>query len=368
MRILIFNWRDITHPWAGGAEVYIHEIGKILVKKGHDITLFCGEYDGCEKESVIDGIKIIRKGGQYSIYLYAPFIYLLRLRKKYDIIIDCENGIPFFTPLFVRRPKICVMHHVHKDIFEVEMPFYTAWIGRFLEIKLMPLIYKNMEFIAVSPSTKKEMIDIGIDKKKIRTILNGMNGQFVPDFSKKKDNLIVYVGRIKKYKQLDHLVRAFRIVKDRIPNAELTIAGRGNCSEVKELAQELNLKLNLYNDISEDEKLDLLQKARIFVTTSMKEGWGITVIEANRCGTPVVAYNVSGLRDSIRNDETGLLVKHGDIEGLAKEIIRIIEDKDLQKQLSKNAFEWSKNFDWNKSTEGFEKVIDAVVIRAESDQ
>ncbi len=358
MKILIFNWRDITHPWAGGAEVYVHEIGKRLAKKGHDLTLFCGEYPGCEKSSTIDGIKIIRSGGQYSIYLYAPIIYLSKMRKKYDLIIDCENGIPFFTPLFVQKPKICVMHHVHKDIFGIEKPFYIAWLGNFLEEYLMPLVYRNTGFVTVSPSTKKEMIEIGIDKEKIKTIFNGMNGQFVPDPGKKKDNLIVYVGRIKRYKQVDHLIKAFRIVKDKVPDAELAIAGRGNFSEIKELSDELNLGIKLYGEIGEKEKLDLLQKAKIFVTTSMKEGWGISVIEANRCGTPAIAYDVSGLRDSIRNNETGLLIKHGDIEELAKNIIKIIEDDNLHKFLSNNALNWSKTFDWGKSAKEFEKIMD----------
>ncbi len=358
MKILIFNWRDITHPWSGGAEVYVHEIGKRLVEKGHDLTLFCGEYPGCEKLSTIDGIKIIRNGGQYSIYLYAPIAYLSKMRKKYDLIIDCENGIPFFTPLFVQKPKICVMHHVHKDIFSIEKPFYIAWLGNFLEEYLMPLVYRHTEFIAVSPSTEKEMIEIGIDKEKIKMIFNGMNGQFVPDLSKKKDNLIVYVGRIKRYKQVDHLIKAFRIVKDKIPDSELVIAGRGDFSEIKKLSDELNLGIKLYGEISENEKLDLLQKAKVFVTTSIKEGWGISVIEANRCGTPAIAYDVSGLRDSIRNNETGLLVKHGDIEDLAKSIIKIIEDDNLHKFLSNNALSWSKTFDWNKSAKEFEKIMD----------
>lgn len=359
MKILIFNWRDITHPLAGGAEVYIHEIGKRLAKR-HEVTLFCGEYPGCEKKSVIDGIKIIRKGGRYGIYLWAPLIYLSKLRKKYDIIIDCENGIPFFTPLFVQEPKICVMHHVHKDVFNIEMPFYLAWIGKFLESSLMPLVYKNVEFIAVSPSTKKDLGNIGIDKEKIHIIFNGMNGRLAPDFNKKKENLIVYVGRIKKYKQLDHLVKAFRIVKDRIPDSELVIAGKGDFSEIEELSKKLNLKLKLYNEITEDEKLDLLQKARIFVTTSMKEGWGLTVIEANRCGTPVIAYDVSGLRDSIRNNETGLLVKPGDIEEFAENIIKLLKDTYLNERLNKSAFLWSKEFDWNKSTEELKKIIEVI--------
>jgi len=358
MRILIFNWRDITHPWSGGAEVYIHEIGKRLVKKGYDITLFCGEYLGCEEETVIDGIKIIRKGGQYSLYLYAPIYYLLKLRKNIDIIIDCENGIPFFTPLFSRKKKICVVHHIHRDVFDKELPFYLSWLGKFLEGFLMPLVYKKIDFVAVSPSTKKAMINLGINKENIRLIYNGMNGQFAPDFSKKKSNLIAYVGRIKRYKQLDHLVKAFRIVKDKIQDAELVIAGKGNLVEIEELAKRLNLKICLYNGITDEEKFDLLQKAKVFVTTSMKEGWGLTVIEANRCGTPVVAYDVDGLRDSIRNNETGLLVKSGDIRQIGESIIKIIDNNDLQMNI--RALEWSKKFDWDKSTEEFEKAIESL--------
>lgn len=356
MKILVFNWRDITHPLAGGAEIYIHEIGKRLAKR-HEVTLFCGEYPGCEKKSILEGVKIIRKGGRYGLYLWAPLIYLLKLRKKYDLIIDCENGIPFFTPLFVRAPKICVMHHVHKDIFKIEMPFYLAWVGKFLESSLMPIVYRKVEFIAVSPSTKKEMTVLGIGKEKIKMVFNGMNGQLAPAWNKKKQNLAVYVGRKKKYKQIDHLIRAFRIVKDRIPDAELIIAGRGDFLEIKELSNELNLKLVIYSEINEDQKLDILQKAKVFVTPSMKEGWGLTVIEANRCGTPAIAYNVPGLRDSIINYETGILVDNGNIEEFAKAIIKVLSEDDFAKQLSKNAFEWSKKFDWNKSAQEFEKIM-----------
>lgn len=357
MRILIFNWRDITHPWAGGAEVYIHEIAKRLAKE-HEITLFCGEYPGCEKETVIDGIKIIRKGGRYSIYLYAPIIYLANLRNKYDVIIDCENGIPFFTPIFCKEPKMCVMHHLHKDVFAIETPFYLAWIGKFLETKLMPLVYKDVKFIAVSPSTKKEMTEIGIDKEKIRLIFNGMNGQGIPDWGKKKQNAVIYIGRDKRYKQLDHLLKAFRIVKDNISDAKLTIAGRGNFLDIKSLADKLDLDVEFYGEISENTKVDLLQKANVFVNPSMKEGWGITVIEANRCGTPAIAYNVSGLMDSINNGETGLLVEDGNIEELANAIIKILKDDQFQKQLSKNAFEWSMNFDWDRSSEEFNRQLE----------
>lgn len=356
MKILIFNWRDITHPWAGGAEVYIHEIGKRLAKK-HEVTLLCGGYKDCKKESVIDNIRIIRKGNRYSLYLYAPIIYLSKLRKKYDIIIDCENGIPFFTPLFTQEPKICVMHHVHNHIFDIEMPFYLALIGKFLETKLMPLVYKNVRFVAVSPSTKKEMINLGICKEKIHLVFNGMNGQFAPDWNKKKENLIVYIGRNKKYKQLEHLIKAFRIVKSDIRDSELIIAGRGDFSDIGELSQILGLKLTSYSDITEDEKLDILQKAKIFVTPSMKEGWGITVIEANKCGTPAIAYNVTGLRDSIRHGYNGLLVKEGDINALANTIIKVLYNEELRNRLSTNAVKWSNRFDWDKSAKEFEYIM-----------
>jgi glycosyltransferase involved in cell wall biosynthesis len=202
------------------------------------------------------------------------------------------------------------------------------------------------------------MVKLGIKSENIRIIYNGIDEQFKPDFTRKKENLIVYLGRIKKYKQLDHLIKAFSIVKKQTPDAKLTIAGKGDFQEIKELSDKLNLKLDIINDITEKEKVALLQRAKVFVTPSIKEGWGLTVIEANSCAAPVVAYDVPGLRDSVKNNATGFLVEPGNIEGLALAVMKVLEENGLHERLSKNALEWSKNFSWDKSAELFEGIIE----------
>src|SRR3989344_7711139 len=159
MKILIFNWKDIKHPYAGGAEVNIHEQAKRWVKDRHEVIQFSPKFKNSKDKELVDGVNIIRAGGRFSTYLIAPFYYLFKLRKETDVIIDIENGIPFFTPLFSRRPKVCIMHHVHQNVFFKELPFFIAWIPYLME-RYMRLFYKNVKFIAVSETTKNEMKEI----------------------------------------------------------------------------------------------------------------------------------------------------------------------------------------------------------------
>ena len=364
MKILFFNWRDITHPLAGGCEVNLHELGKRIVEKGNEVTLVCGEYKGCKKREIIDGIEIIRRGGKYTVYICAFLEYIRSLRKRnYDVIIDEINGVPFFTSLYTKKPVIAFVHHVTKNIFFRELPFMFALIGYVIE-RLIPLFYRRSIFITVSNSSKEELIEIGVPEDKIKVIHNGISNTYNPDWSKKSSfPHILYLGRLKKYKRLDHLIRAMKLVKKEVEDAKLSIAGSGDVEEeLKKMVEELNLSnhVEFYGYVNEEKKKDLLQSAWVFVTPSQKEGWGLTVIEANACGTPAIAYDVPGLKDSIRNGETGLLVANGDIHKLAESIIRVLKDEKLREKLSKNALNWSKNFSWDESSERFLEILKLV--------
>jgi len=366
MRILFYNWRDILDPLAGGAEAYIHEIGKRLARD-NEVYLYCRRYRGSESSSEIDGIKIIRKGGSFSLYVHAIYDYIFKLRKKnFDVVVDGINGVPFFTPLFVRKPKVAIIFHVvGKEIFFRELPFPLALVGWIAE-NVIPFIYKKVSFVAISDSTKDEMIRFGIPQHRISLVYCGVECAAQRDYSgveRSAKPSIVYVGRVKDYKQLDHLVQAFAVVNKEVPDSKLIIAGRGNYAELVNLADELGVSqgIEFKGEVSEEEKVDYLKSAWVFVTPSFKEGWGITVIEANSCGTPAIAYNTSGLRDSIKNGETGLLVSPGDIPGLAEAILRVIGDSDLRLKLSQSALEWAKGFTWDNSAKEFAKVIGGVV-------
>lgn len=356
-RILIYNWRDTKHIFGGGAEVYIQELAKRWVRDGNQVTIFCGNDGKNSRYEIIDGIEIIRRGGFYFVYIWAFFYYLLKFRGKYDFIIDCENGIPFFTPLYVKEPVYCVIHHVHQEVFKtytkkMTLEYLMAKFAAILENRVMPWAYKEVQFITVSDSSKQEMEELGLTGKGIQIIHNGVNLEQLYPGAKSKNPTILYLGRLKNIKSIDVLIKSFNLVVRRVPKAKLIIAGSGEDEDsLKKLVTDLGLTdyVEFFGKVSENQKLNLYQKAWIFVNPSMMEGWGITTIEANACGTPVIASDVPGLRDSVRNPHTGFLVPYGDEKRLAQKIIYLCDHNFTRQKFSRQALSWAKGFDWNMS-------------------
>lgn len=354
-RILIFNWRDTKHRYAGGAEVYIHELAKRWITMGYSVTQFCGNDGKNPRNEVIDGIQIIRRGGFYFVYLWAFIYYFFRLRGKYDMIIDTENGIPFFTPLYAKESIYCLMFHVHQEVFRKSLSKPLALFACALENKLMPWVYRKTKFITISKSSKKEIADFDLGKIGIEIINPGVDLKtYKPNDKKNANPLIVYVGRLQLYKSVDVLIRSAQKIFASVPLAEIIIAGAGEEKErLEKLVESLKLKgkITFTGRVSEEEKIELYQKAWVVVNPSLKEGWGITTIEANACGTPVVASDVPGLRDSVRNPSTGFLVEYGNVEGFSKKIVQLLQDDDLRKDMEKKSVKWAAKFDWQESAE-----------------
>lgn len=368
LRILILNWRDTKHVWGGGAEVYIQEIAREWVKDGHKVRIFCGNDGNCSRDEEIDGIKITRRGGFYTVYLWAALYYLFRFRGKYDVIIDCENGIPFFAPLYSRIPKILLIHHVHQDYLRKHAPFPLSYIAMFLEKNLMPLLYRNTGVVTVSDSSKKDIVSLGwVSQEQVEVINPGIEkGKF--QRSRKTDNpTFVYLGRLRPYKNIDVAIEAFSKVHQKDKSSMLTIAGFGeNIDQLKELAAEygLNGAVDFAGFVSEDRKKELLARSWVALQPSSFEGWGITVLEANAAGTPVIASLTKGLSDSVKDGETGVLVPVRDTEKMAKAMQDLVSDKKLRERLASNAYSWSKNFYWQVSAQKFLKLVNREVSAA----
>ncbi len=359
-KILVFNWRDNSHVFAGGAEVYVHELSKRLVSEGNHVTLFCGNDGRAPRYEIVDGVYIVRRGGFYLVYLWAFLYYMLKFRNKYDVVIDCENGIPFFTPLYVRKPIFCVLHHVHLDIFSNYLNRPMALLAKFLEGTLMPLVYLNVPFITVSQSTKMSMKEIGLGKKGIYIVQNGVDLLNLIPGAKATNPLVLYLGRLKEYKSVDILIKAFKSVLDKTPNANLIIAGSGTEeSNLKKLTENLGLtgSVSFLGKVTEEEKIKLMQRAWAFVNPSYIEGWGITVIEANACGTLVVASDVAGLRDSVKNSYNGFLVDYGNITAFSSKIIEVLQNSLVRESCSKNAVIWASKFSWDMSAQLLISII-----------
>ena len=361
-RILIFNWRDTKHKFSGGAETYIHEMAKRWVEQGNYVTIFCGNDSLSSEREIVDGVEIVRRGGFYFVYFWAFLYYMLQFRGKYDCLIDCHNGIPFFTPFYAKEPVYCLMHHVHQDVFRHSLPKPLAWFAGVLEKDLMAIAYKNVKFITVSESSKQDIERLGLGGSGIEVAYPGVDlSNLIPKFeSKSPVPTILYFGRLKYYKSVDVLIKAFKKVIEKIPEAKLIIAGSGEeYGNLKKLVKGLGIETSVEfkGRVPDELKVKLLQEAWVLVNPSIMEGWGITTIEANACGTPVVASDVPGLRDSVRNRETGYLSPQGDINGFYEKIIIIVSDKEWREKMGREGVVWAQNFDWNKTSDMFLSVI-----------
>lgn len=360
-RILVFNWRDTRHVWAGGAEVYMHEISKRWVGEGHQVTLFCGNDGQSPHNEIIDGVKIVRRGGFYTVYIWAALYYLLKFSGRFDAIVDCHNGIPFFTPLYAwGTPVHGVMFHVHQDVFRHSLKWPLNQIALTLERDVMPRVYRDISFVTVSKSTQQAMRKLGVGRAGIDIVYSGVDLATLKPGDKSENPLVVYLGRLKAYKSIDTLLTAFKTVVQQMPMAILMIAGHGEEERhLKRLAGQLGIadRVVFTGKVTDEEKVELLQKAWVMVNPSFMEGWGITVIEANACGTPVIAADVPGLRESVRDAKTGYLFRHGDTEALASRLQAVLGDHVRRDELAREAASWATNFDWGKASREFLEII-----------
>jgi glycosyltransferase involved in cell wall biosynthesis len=355
MRILILNWRDIKHPLAGGAEISTHEHAKRWVKAGHQVIQFSSLAKGEKSSEIIDGVQIIRRGNHYTVHLHAFIYYLRHLRGKIDFIVDEFHFIPFFTVLYTGVKKMAFIHETAGKIWFKNQIFPINLLGYILE-PLFIKLYGNTSFMTVSESTKNDLMHFGISSKRINVIFNGIKTINSKE-SKGKDLTLIYLGRLAKDKGIEDVISVYYKIYQIYKNAKLWVVGKeenvGYLQKIKEKVKNLNISQQIvfYDYVSEKEKFELLKKAWIFINPSMKEGWGLTVIEAASQGTPTVAYNVPGLRDSIVNNETGLLAEDKTLEALAKKVNMLLSNRILYNNLSKNALKWSKRFNWDESAE-----------------
>ncbi|MCL2689334.1 MAG: glycosyltransferase family 4 protein [Chitinispirillia bacterium] len=360
MNILVINWRDIEHPEAGGAEVHVLELFSRLVDKGHYVTLLTTRFKGSSKTAVQRGIEVLRLGRTYTFNWEAPFLVRKLLRQKnYDCVIDDVNKLPFFTSLWFPKVKCgSFFHHLlGKTVFGLTNPPMALYV--YLMEKLYPWGYRRVPCCTVSKSTAAELIEKGFNKENISIIENSIDtNHYCPDSSVSREkDLLLYVGRLKKYKRVDIVFEAMSILKKQGRHLRFVIAGNGDDMErLKQRCKELELEdcAAFAGFISEEKKIEYLRKAALFVNTSEKEGWGITNVEAAACGTVVVANDAPGLRDSVINNKTGLLYKENDVESLASTIKKLLDDKDLTKKFGEEGRLWAETFSWDSSAQRIE--------------
>jgi glycosyltransferase involved in cell wall biosynthesis len=363
MNVLVLNWQDRLNPRAGGAETHLHEIFGRLVRRGHQVTLLVSGWDAAGKGATVDGMEVHRTGGRYTFNLAAPVYYRRRLQhREFDVMVEDLNKVPLLVPLWAKHPVALLVHHLFGTTAfrEASAPVAaTTWL---LE-RPLGRVYRDIPTMAVSPSTARDLGVRGLDEDAIAVIPNGVDlDQCVPGEpgTRFETPTILYLGRLKRYKRVDLPIRAIAALRDQGATVRMIVAGTGDReAALRTLVRDLELddRVEFAGFVTEEEKIRLFQRAWAHVLTSPKEGWGITNLEAAACGTPTVASDSPGLRDSVVDGETGFLVPHGDVAALARRIRALIDDEALRERMGDAARRFAERFTWDRAAAETERFL-----------
>ena len=364
MRILVLNWQDPQNPQAGGAELHLREIFARLADRGHVVDLLCSGWSGAPPRVTIDGIDVHRVGSRHSYPFLARRYYARHLGEgNYDCVVEDINKIPLFSPLWPTRRLVALVHHLFgaTAFREASIPMAAAvWLA---ERPLGPL-YRRVPFQAVSESTAEDLVARGIPRRSIRVIYNGVDAlRLTPnDAERSSVPLFSYLGRLKKYKRVDTVIRAFAELG--VSGAQMEIAGVGDYrASLEGLVESLGLagRIKFLGFVSEEEKLGLLRRSWASLLASPKEGWGISNLEAAACGTPVIAANSPGIRESVIDGRTGFLVSPDDPAAMARAMKRLVDAPDLVTDLGRNARRFAEGFSWHRAATDTIRHLEEVV-------
>lgn len=362
MKILILNWRDPWHPKSGGAELVTMEHAKGWVKKGHSVTWLTSWYKGASANETRDGMHIVRRSGSLLIYLYG-FLHVIKYGSAYDVIVDEFHGLTFLSPLATHTPVVAFIHEIADEIWDYMAPFPLSVFGKFLE-KFMFRFYKNVYFWTDAESTILELQSLGISRNRCIAIPCPLPTQppTIPSFMKNKQFTCIFVSRVVAMKGIEEVIKAFSYIRKEVKDANLCIVGSGDeryIRKLRSLVDKLFLDNSViwYGKVSEEMKYKLLAESHLLLHASVKEGWGLVVLEAASVGTPSIVYNVNGLRDVVQHNKTGIIVSDNNPILLAKEAIKLYKDQSKYKHIQKEGKEWSTSFSWNNVIDRSEALL-----------
>lgn len=374
MKILAFSWRDPKHPLAGGAEQVVHEHMKGWIEKGHEVTLFSSKIKDQPREETLNSIKIVRGGYEYLGVQVAAFFYWLKNKKNFDLVVDQFHGIPFFTPLYIRKPKLAILQEVAREVWLKNpllwpLNWLVGLIGYWGEFVVFQF-YKKTPFMVGSQSAKDDLRKMGIAKKLITIVPHGVLID-KPEVMPKKDKkpTVIYLGALTKDKGVEDALKTFSVLSG-ISNYQFWVVGGAETKEYEMRIKVMTKKMGIADDIifwggrdkvDNNKKFELLARAHVMVNPSVREGWGLVNIEANAMATPVVAYNSPGLVDSVIDGKTGVICKQNSPETMAKEVFDLLEEKKRLDRLSRQAVKWAKSFSWNESKKKSLLLLDKVL-------
>lgn len=354
MNVLILNWRDPMNPRSGGAEYVTHQHAKAWVDHGDRVTWFASGFAGAKNEEVLNGVRIVRAGNTVSVFFRAVTFYF-KHRHDIDVIVDEAHGIPFFSALYARKPVILFIHEVAGRIWRVMYAPPIRWLGQLLE-RLYLLVYRSRRIWTDAPSTVDELVRLGMLRQHIIAIPCPIAKRSLPKQPiKDAAPTFIFVGRLVRMKRIEDIIRAFCTIRKALPHAKLEVVGEGNpryISELSAFARSLGITdhITWHGKVTEKRKFELLRASHLLLHASVKEGWGLVVLEAASQWTPSVVYGVPGLVDTVRDGKTGIIVKNENPMNLASRAVSLFRDTKRYAEMQKQGAKFSDSFRWEEVT------------------
>ena len=364
--VVFLSWRDTHNPEGGGAERYLEKVAQGLVERGVRVTIFCAAHAAAPPDEVVDGVRFIRRGSKLTVYSEG-FSALARGRFGHvDLVVDVQNGLPFFTRAATKAPVVVLVHHVHREQWPVVYPGLVGKVGWAIEHGLAPRLYRSCQYVAVSRATRDELVPLGVDRRRIAVVHNGTDPVVATGVGKSVHPTIAVVGRLVPHKQVEHAIDAALTLRDAHPDLRLHVVGSGWWeAELHRYAADRGAgdTVVFEGHVDETRKHEVYEQAWALALPSLKEGWGLVVGEAGMHRTPTVAYSsAGGTRESIAHDASGLLVDepHEFVDSLGT----LLTDAALRNRLGEGALGKSHRFTWEHAQESYAHEL-AAVLRGE---
>lgn len=362
MRVLLLSWRDLGNPLGGGSERYLHRVAAGLAAGGDQVTVRTAAYPGAPADEVVDGVRHLRRGTADTVFPTALVDLAGGRLGRPDVVVDCQNGMPFGSRLGTRAPVVVLVHHVHREQWPVAVGPLAGRVGWAIESRVAPLLYRHCRYVAVSQSTRRELGTLGVSRDRVTVVHNGLDP--VPATAARSDRpALVVLSRLVPHKQVQHALAVLARLRTTRPELTLTVIGDGYWApRLRAAAAELGVAdaVRLVGHVDDAEKHRLLAGGWVHLCPSVKEGWGLAILEAAQHGVPTVAYAAAGgTVDSVLDGRTGLLVD--DLDGLVAATARLLDDGALRDRLGAAARIRAGGFTWADATRDFRAVLTSAI-------
>lgn len=362
--VVLLSWRDTRNPEGGGAERYLEQMAAGLVARGASVTLFCAAHGAAPSEETVDGVRFVRRGGKLSVYPQAMRALRRGELGRPDVVVDVQNGLPFFSRLVTRAPVVVLVHHVHREQWPVVYPGRVGRVGWWVERRLAPWLYRRSQYVAVSRATRGELIELGVGGDRVAVVHNGTDAPRPTSQHRSATPMLTTVGRLVPHKQVEHAIDAAVALRADHPDLRLHVVGSGWWEqELRAHAATVDPAGEVVvfeGQVDEQRKHELYARSWLQLLPSLKEGWGLVVGEAGMHGTPTLAYaSAGGTRESIEHDVSGLLVDTP--EELRAAAAALLQDADRLEKLSDGAVRVGHTFTWDHAQESFATVLRSVL-------